>query len=467
MEVYRETRSIDRPLAVVAKTVLGDADARQRSIRRVGLYRTETVLDESAGVLRTTVDVPGVVALTVLAVGLAGLGVGAPEVRLLALWAGALAVLLPLGHLLPGVDRRPGVGRVVERRVTPVAAPAFVAVVGSLWLALYPPLGNVATGFAAALLAVGVPCYAVGAGWRTASVSSLWLPASGLLPLVATLGDLAVVRAVADTASPTHAVVAGLAVTLLSLAAVVAYSALVCRSVRAARFEPLGSPWLRRGLLAGYLAVVTVLAAAVLALAGGIADRFGVGVVAVLAAPLALPVGGWLHHVGSTTLARVGARRRADRRTVDGVRLYVLDVDRPLVRAVPVPRGVFVSRRVVETLSEDELVAVVAHERHHLHGRSPLSRVALVGVGVLVGWNPIAAFLDHPARERSADRYAADIAGAEPLVRALRRLEDLDRGGADGQRLVSAPHALLYGTVADAAMYPSVDERVAAISNTA
>lgn len=465
MDVYREERSIDCPPETVASAVFDDPDARRRSTRRFTLYRTETGLDTSDGSLRTTVAVPGVTIATMAAVAIAAVGVVSPALRLIALWACALAVVVPLGHLLPAVDGCPDVGRVTDRRVTPVTAPAFAAAVGTLWLTLSSSLGPAATWFCGALLVVGAACYAVGAGWRTATVSTLWLPAAGLLPVLSTLGALAVVVALAGQTSPTVAIAAGVAFTLGSVGVVTTYSYLVCRSVSTARFEPLGSSGRRSGLLAGYLAVVFVLLGVGAHLATGVADRFGPGVVAVLAAPLVLPAGGWLLHVVRTGLARLAAVQRADRTNVDGVPLYVLDVDEPFVRAVSLPRGVFVSRPVVETLDDTELAAVVAHERHHLEGRSRIGRFVLGAASVLVGRNPIAAFLDYPARERSADRYAVERTGTEPLVRALRRLEGLDRGTAGSPRLVAAPHALLYGTVADAAIYPSVDERIAAVAD--
>lgn len=466
MEVYREHRSIDRPPAAVASAVFDDPDARRRVTRRLGVYRTETVLEPADGSLRTTVAVPGVSVLTAGAVAIAAVGVVSSSVRLLALWACALAVVAPLGHLLPRLDGRPDTGRVTDRYVTPATVPAFVGAVGSLWVTLSPALGHLATWYGGALLVVGAACYAVGAGWRTASVSTLWLPAAGLLPVLSTLGALAVVLALAPRAPPRVAVAAGVGVALIAVGILAAYCYLVCRSLRTARFEPLESSGHRRGLLAGYLAVVLVLVGVLVHLASGVFDRFGLAVVAVLSLPLVLPAGGWLAHVVRTGLVRLAVVRSGARTTVDGVPLYVLDVDRPFVRAVSAPRGVVVSRPVVETLAADELAAVLAHERHHLDERTCVGRVALGAVSILVGRNPLAAFLDYPARERSADRYAVERTGTGPLVRALRRLEAQHRGTSASPRLLSSPQALLYGTVADAAIYPSVDTRIAAVADT-
>jgi Zn-dependent protease with chaperone function len=463
MEVYRETRTIDRPPAAVARTVFGHGDAERRTQTVAGLYRVETTLDADAGNLHTTVAVPAVGVVTVLAVLTATLGIASPGVRLVALWLSAVAVLAPLGHLLPGLDARPAAGRVVDRRVSPVSAPAYAAAVGSLWLTLAPGLGAVAGALCGAVLLVGAACYAVGAGWRTAPVSTLWLPAAGLLPVLSTVGSYAVVLAGADQGAA-GAVRAGAVVAGLSVGVVVVYSYLVCRSVAAARFEPLSSPG-RRLLSAGYLAVLLVLVGVLAGLGGRVAARHGPAVALALAAPLVIPAGGWLLAAARTAIARLAVLRRADRLTVDGVTLHVLPVDRPRVAAVAVPRGVVVSRSVVDALPTDELAAVVAHEQYHLEARSVVGRVALGAAAVLVGRNPLAAFTDAPARERSADRHAVDRTGTAPLVRALRRLERLDTDGSPSPSPAAAPHALLYGHVADDAIYPSVDERIAAVSH--
>jgi Zn-dependent protease with chaperone function len=460
MEVYREIRTIDRPPVAVARTVFGDGDAGCRTETVAGLYRVETTLDVDDGSLHTTVAVPAVGVLTALAVLAATLGIASPGLRLVALWLCAAAVVAPLGHLLPGLDARPAAGRVVDRWVSPATAPAFAAAIWSLWLTLAPGLGAVAGALCGTFVLVGAACYAAGAGWRTAP-STLWLPAAGLLPVLSTVGGYAVVLALADQGAA-DGVRAGLAVAGLSVVIVVAYSHLVCRTVATARFEPLSAPG-RRVLLAGYLAVLVVLVGVLAGLGGRIAARHGPPVALGLAAPLAIPVGGWILTVARTAIARLAVLRRADRLTVDGVTLYVLAVERPRVAATAVPPGVVASRPVVDALATDELAAVVAHERHHLETQSLRGRLALGAAAVLVGRNPLAAFVDAPARERSADRHAVDRAGTAPLVRALRRLERLDAGGPPSPSPAAAPHALLFGHVADAAIYPSVDERIAAV----
>jgi len=461
MAVYREHRTIDRPPAAVASAVFGDADARHRVGRVAGLYRVETVLDTDDGLLRTRVDAPGLAALTAVAVGVAALGVASPTLRLAGGWLCALAVLAPLGHLLPQ-DARPAVGRVTTRRVSPVTAPAFAAALGSLWLTLAPELGDIATVFCAALLVVGAACYAVGAGWGTATVSTLWLPAAGLLPLVSTLAAFAVVLAL-DGARGVVAVRAGVAVAGIAVVVVTAYSYLVGRSMQAVRFEPL-APGGRRLLLAGYLVVLALFVGILGEFVRRVATQHGAAVAVVLAAPLSIPVGGWLLHGTRTVVARAAAVRRADRRTVDDVTLYVLPTDAVVATAVSVPNGILISQAVLETLSSEEVAAVVAHERHHLTARSRVRRGVVSLAAVVVGRNPIAAFNDAAAAERSADRAAAARVGSASLIRALRRLERLEADARPAPSVRSAPQALLFGSVAETAVYPSVDDRVAALT---
>jgi Zn-dependent protease with chaperone function len=462
MEVYRETRTVARPPAAVATAVFGDGDARRRTATRAGLYHVETTFDPAAGTLRTSVAVPGLAGLVALAVLLALLGVGTPRLRLLSLWLAAAAVVVPLGHLLPWLDAGPAVGRVTDRRVSPVTAPAFAAAVGSLWLTLAPVLAGVAAVFCAVVALVGAACYAVGAGWRTAAVSSLWLPAAGLVPILSTLGGYAVVLAVAEQGA-TVAARAGVAVAALSIGFVVGYSALLSRAVATARFEPLDSRS-RRLTFAGYLAVVALLGTVFVGLAGRVLARHGPVLTVVLAAPLAIPAGGWLVSVTRSALARLAAVRRADTRTVEGVTLYVVPGERPHVTATMVPRGVVTTRAVLDTLAEDELAAVVVHERHHIAARGWPTRVVLEVAAMVVGRNPVAAFLGAPARERTADRYAVAHTGAGSLVGALRRLERLEPGARPSPSPIAAPYAVLYGRVPDAAIYPSVDERIAAVT---
>lgn len=466
MEVYREERTLHRPPAVAARTLFGDADCRERnSSHAAGLLQTRLVVDETDGTVTTSVGVDGVLALTVLAVVVAVAGVSRPALRVPSLWLCALVVLAPLVHLWPGVAPRPDAGRVTDRRITGATAPAYVATVGLLWISLRPVLGFVATLLCVSLLAVGLGSYAVAAGWRTASVSTLWLAVAGLLPLLVTVANLSLAAALLRIAADGRvAGAASAAVASASFALVVVYCWLVQESVQRATFAPLASTPVRAIALAGYLAVVTALCLAVLDLLPVVADGVPLPLVALLCLPLAIPVGGWLLDSVETALARYVARRDAERRTVAGAAIYVVDADRALVRAVPFPPCVLVSRAVIETLAADELAAVVAHEAHHLRTRDRLLLVAVAVASVPVGRNALAAFLDYPARELAADEHAAAVAGPHALVRALRRLETLETPSRASRHPLAAPYALLYGAAPDAASHPSVDDRVAAVT---
>lgn len=466
MEVYREVRPLEWPPAVVAQSVFGDSRQRRRTTRRgFGLYRTDVRIDEDDGSLETSVRVPGALGLCVFAILVAGATVVHPDLRLPALWLGVLAVVVPLGHLIPSLDERPSVGSVTDRRISPASVPAFVAVVAVLWLTLRPALGGPAGLFSGCLLAIGAGSYGVATGWRTASVSTLWLAVAGLLPLLSTVATLALTAALLDIGVSTgHVLVVGSLSALFSLALVFAYCWLAYRYVSDARFAPLAGPPVRMALFAGYLLVVTGLCVTGYLLAVDVAGAFGIPFLLVTGLPLVVPLGGWVYDALETATARYEVLRNAERRTVDGTPVYVLDVDATDVRALSVPRGVLLGRPVLDELPEDELSALVAHERYHLRNRERALR-ALVAVAALpVGRNAMVAFLDYPARERSADRHAAGVAGSGPLVRALRRLEGLDGARSADCALLAAPYALLFGAVPGAASYPSVDDRVAAVT---
>jgi heat shock protein HtpX len=99
-----------------------------------------------------------------------------------------------------------------------------------------------------------------------------------------------------------------------------------------------------------------------------------------------------------------------------GVTIVVLDTQR--VRAVALGGKVYLSVGILEMLEDVELRAVVAHEVFHLT-RSP-SRIlsAILALTSLT-------FL-RLSDEASADAYAARIAGAEAISRALQRLDIVD-----------------------------------------
>lgn len=464
MEVYREERPLDRPPSVAARQLFDDADRRQRSVVHTGLRRTDLRVRDDEGVVVTSVHVRGVTVLSALAVLAAVIAVVRPSARIPALWLCALVVLAPLAHLFPGGEAPPAFGRVTERRISLVTAPAYVAAIGLLWVSLRPVLGPVASVVCGCVLIVGGGSYAVAAGWRTASVSTLWLAVAGLLPPVATVSNLSVGVALFDTTTDGRIAVAGvIAFAVFSFALVVAYSWLVHENVRKATFEPLDSPF--RGVaLAGYLLVVATLCLAVVTLASRLTTAWSVGGVGVLCLPMTIPVGGWLHHAAVTLRTRWSLLREAERCTAGDATLYVVDSGRPVVQALPMLGGVLVSRTVIDALAEDELTAVLAHEAHHLRGRDRAFLAVATLTSLPVGRNAVVAFLDYPARERAADDYAAAVVAADALVRALRRLETLDSPDASAPHPLVTPYALLYGAVPGAATHASVDERIAAVT---
>lgn len=466
MEVYREERPLERPPAVAARRLFDDAERRERSVVHAGLLRTRLRVHEKDGTVVTAVEVRGIAVLTALSVFLAGVSLVYSSLRIPALWLCTLSVLASLSHLLPGIAVSPEFGRVTERRISLVTAPAYVAAIGLLWASLRPAVGPVASILCGSVLAVGCGSYAVAAGVRTASVSTLWLAVAGLLPAVATVSNLSVAIALFETTADTNTgtALAGTAVfAALSSVLVVAYCWLVYENVSEATFEPLSSP-LRGVALCGYLLVVVGLCLAVIALVSRLATAWSWAGVALLCLPLAIPVGGWLYHAAETGLTRLLMLRVTTRHTVAETTLYVLDSERALVRTLPILGAVLVSRAVIETLDGDELTAVLAHERHHLRPRDRALLVAATVASLPVGRNAVVAFLDYPARERAADEYAAAVSGPDALVRALRRLETLQSPRTPTPHPLSTPYALLYGATPDAATHPSINERIAAVT---
>lgn len=467
MRVYRESRPLEWPPDIVARRLFEDGERRERTETRChGLFRTEVRIDETDGAVVTTVRTPAAGVLAAVAPVFAAVAVFLPFIRIPALWLCAVAVAGPMAHLLPWLDTRPSVGRVQSRRLPAVSAPAFVGLVGLLWVGVRPELGGVATVLCGSLLAIGAGCYVVATGWRIASVSSLWLAVAGLLPAVASVSNLAVATALFGDASSTGAVVASVCFAVFSFLLVVGYCLLVYDAVAEASFEPFASARFRVVTLFGYLLVVGALCLTAFRLANSVLSAAPWPVVVAALAPLGLSVGGWMADTVGTAYARLRTLRYADRRSIDGVTVLVLDVPGTHVRAVPFPPCVVVTRPVVETLSREELTAVVAHERHHLRTRDRLTSTLAKLIAAPVGRNAVTAFLDYPSRERAADRHAVDTAGTGPLVRALRRLDGPNPGEITCRKPspLAAPYALFYGPIIDAATYRPLEDRIAAVT---
>ncbi|WP_017539371.1 M56 family metallopeptidase [Nocardiopsis halophila] len=184
---------------------------------------------------------------------------------------------------------------------------------------------------------------------------------------------------------------------------------------------------------------------------------------------------------------RRGLVSGARRRTVGGLRVWLVEAERPDAYCVP-GSGVVVTRGTLEALSARQMRAVLAHEQAHLRGRHhllvawarlldaafpgvPLLRAAAREVPVLVEWAADdravraegAAPLLHalgamavPAAPagRAPQALAAD--GACPVQRA-RRLLGPSRGGGAARRVLAAaaaavllftPPALTFGAAA-------------------
>ncbi len=92
-----------------------------------------------------------------------------------------------------------------------------------------------------------------------------------------------------------------------------------------------------------------------------------------------------------------------------GVPAYVIDAPSPMVALVGVvsPRLV-AARAVIEVCSPDELAAIVAHERGHLHARDNLKRWLLTCAPDVLRWTPLHASIASAWRDAAED--AADDA---------------------------------------------------------
>ncbi len=84
--------------------------------------------------------------------------------------------------------------------------------------------------------------------------------------------------------------------------------------------------------------------------------------------------------------------------------------------------SILVSAGLVSELSPDELVAVLAHEEHHVRRRDPLRRAMQQAVADVLFWLPVVEWWADRRREVSelaADRAAIRCAGRSPLAGAL------------------------------------------------
>lgn len=564
MRVFRETLSVTRPPALVARELrdrlgeplddpsTGPPDERTDALRddspirwqyRRLLYDYEVTLDPEGGEVETVVSVPavfrpialGILPLTVLAVVLPL----PPAAYLLPLWACAVVALVPVVHLWPGVGAPPEVesARAVARRLTAYGGPAYLGTMLALWAGLRAvrPAPVVDT-MVAVLSLVGVGAYYAGngLGLDDGRISALAIPLSALLPTLFAAGNavLATALLAGPGSGPEHprlaVALAGAGAVAFDLAFLV-YCRVGLRRFAAARLVPPRSRVARVAGAACFLAVNVVLLAATLLAArtlvvgvlavpelplpaGGLVEpayatvdvafaplpgparAYSVGFYALLVAPVLYVAAGWTYYVVTGLGARVSALARAERVTGRGLPDgRVLAVPGTVAQVRPVGRvfglsGVVLVTEAVLELADDELVALVAHETHHLRRRDLLVGAVAALAGVAVGGrNALLAFYDYPAAERAADAYAADRAGTDALVRALRRMETLQHdarlpvsdGGAssDGSATsvvegrpsrwehvvgyLRAPYALYFGRVLLDGAHRDVDERIA------
>jgi len=100
--------------------------------------------------------------------------------------------------------------------------------------------------------------------------------------------------------------------------------------------------------------------------------------------------------------------------TVDGVACRQVEIGEPLAFCAGYFRPqVYLSRGLIARLSDDELRAVVAHERHHLRRRDPLRRLLARALADGLFFIPVL--------ERTSERYTAlgELAADEAAVAAL------------------------------------------------
>lgn len=118
--------------------------------------------------------------------------------------------------------------------------------------------------------------------------------------------------------------------------------------------------------------------------------------------------------------------RRAQRRELHGYDVSVVESDHPFALTFPARHGgIVLSTGAVRVLDEEELAAVLAHERAHLRQRHHSISAAVAGVAVFLRWVPLVAaaeealpnYLEIAAYDRARRR-----AGTPALVGALLKL---------------------------------------------
>jgi len=127
-------------------------------------------------------------------------------------------------------------------------------------------------------------------------------------------------------------------------------------------------------------------------------------------------------------------RLRATPRQLHGVSVLVVASHRPVAFCIGLLRpSIVVSDRLLELLSDRELLSVIAHERHHARRRDPLRRALAQAMSDALWFIPAlrrTAATQMTISELAADAEAARSAGAQPLASALVAFEDHGGPGA-------------------------------------
>lgn len=127
--------------------------------------------------------------------------------------------------------------------------------------------------------------------------------------------------------------------------------------------------------------------------------------------------------LGALTLPLPGVVREAAGRAGLAGRVRVIDTEQSFsfVYGAFSPR-VVVSRGLMQSVSERELDAVLAHERYHVHNLDPLKVVLARALPSALFYLPALAGLEArymAGRELAADRGAVEACGRTPLAGAL------------------------------------------------
>lgn len=156
----------------------------------------------------------------------------------------------------------------------------------------------------------------------------------------------------------------------------------------------------------------------------GTEERVGPGLLLAAVGAGALLVAGTVRYAAGVLATRRVVRRW--RRTADAIRLdgvtlptFAIDEHFPIVAVAGAARpNLFVSRRVLERCSSEELAAIVAHEAAHLRRRDPLSRTLLRACPDPLACTPYGHALER-AWEDAAEEAADDDAAAGGAARSL------------------------------------------------